>query len=626
MKYLEAIKSNLNQDSLDMLKRIYEPTVVATPLSDSRRDLCVLPNGEIRSYGKLYTKHIIERGGQMAYLSSTDCGLSWKVNYSHGKMNSCTYIDEADIYLASCDGYNNNDGFDNGLYVYRSKIGPDDADPEIIKVGEGNFYDSFLPVKSVFNNRVWFTSQKESNPYFFYSDDYGKSWITREIKKPGEFEIEFPHKGLRWCKGSGTEPYVAEVEENHLMMLLRNPMDCFYMSHSYDNGDTWSDPEPTNFYGTNTTAFLLRLESGKILSFWNNTKPLYQPNLKAIETSKPGVIDGKGENGFTNRDVAHVAVSDDCGKTFKGYRELILNAVRNNADFRYTGGIKYSADKSVHQFQAFELPYNKVLVSVGQNIVSRRLIIFDLDWLYENSRTEDFLEGVKNITSHTYLKSVSGSRWQEKGVGNGHCAYNRTYSAYLMPSPEGDFSEVLSISKNNDDRRINDISGMCWNFPLSKKGRVSVTIKIEEKQARFILSDRWYNTCDAYVTYDAPFFFDLDVLDTGTQFCNVDIDFDTEKGRAEVYINGEFIFKVKMKNPCAVGLSYLIMQCATDGESKGFYLKNLRKRIYSERTNPENTGLVLFMSVVYIMVIWRCGIRQRKKGISVLLAILNNYG
>ena len=573
---IKIMENRLSEDQKDILKRIWEPTVVETPLADSRRDLCVLPNGEIRSYGSLYVNRHLSQDGQIAYLSSTDCGLSWNINYSHGKMNSCTYLEKADVYITSCDIFNNNRGIDSGLYIYRSKIGPDDPDPEVIKISDGLYYDSYLPQQSFYTNRIWFTTQKSgSTPTFCYSDDFGKTWTIREIKNPHNFETVFPHKGLRWCKGSGAEPYAVELSSDKMMMIIRTPMDCFYKSYSYDGGDSWTEPEPSTFYGTDTTAFFLRLNDGRMITFWNNTKPLSQPNHKVTKPyAGKDVEEGEGENAFTNRDAAHAAITED-GENFIGYREILLNEVRNNADFRYIGGAISSADKSVHQFQAFELPFNKVLVSVGQNKASRRLVIFDVNWLYETSRSEDFINGMGGLTTHTYLKSVSGCHLHQ--VGNGHCAWNRTYNAFPMPDPEGGYGEVLSISKHHDERLFNDIGGVVWNFPASKKARVSVTLKIAEKSARFILSDRWYNTCDPYASFHSPFWFELDAEDVGEGFVTINIDYDTEKGEATVLIEDSLIFKVAATKPCPTGISYLILQCATDGDSSGFFVKKLEK-------------------------------------------------
>lgn len=58
--------------------------------------------------------------------------------------------------------------------------------------------------------------------------------------------------------------------------------------------------------------------------------------------------------------------------SLRAIRELALNGVRNAADFRVKGGSKSSIDKSVHQFQALELSFGKILVSYGQNAIARR--------------------------------------------------------------------------------------------------------------------------------------------------------------------------------------------------------------------------------------------------------------
>jgi hypothetical protein len=46
-----------------------------------------------------------------------------------------------------------------------------------------------------------------------------------------------------------------------------------------------------------------------------------------------------------------------------------------------------------------------------------------------------------------------------------------------------------------------------------------------EKQARVILTDRWYNTCDAHAAMQSPFHFELDVRDIGTEFVRINIDY-----------------------------------------------------------------------------------------------------
>lgn len=578
--YIKRMEERMSEDAKDMLKRIYEPTIVGMPLTDARRDVCVLPDGEIRSYGNLYSTVPNAANGQSAYLSSVDGGISWTKHYSKGTMNSCTYVEEAKVYLAIAET-------PEALWVKRSFVGPDDNDYEMIKVVDGRYGDTFLPKKSVYTNRVWFTSDRQDRtdptnpkcfPVFIYSDDFGKTWTVRELPATPPFVMEYPHKGPRWNKCSGSEPYAMELSENKMMMLIRSPHDQFFVSYSYDGGDSWTDPAPSTFYGTNTTPFMLHLSDGRILAFWNNTKPLPQPDYSVVKKwPNPYVVTGQGECGFTNRDAAHAAISLDGGETFEGYREFLLNPLRNNTDFRYVGGITRSIDKSVHQFQAYELPFGKVLVSAGQNIASR-LVIFDVNWLLETNAKEDFLlNALEKISTHTYVNSLWGSYYRQ--VGNGHCAWNRAPAAYLYPDPDGDWKEVLRISKHHDERLHNDIGGATWNFPASKQGKVSVVMKLTEQTARLTLTDRWYNPSDPYVAEFSPFAFEPTVEQLGTEYVKVDIDYDTVSGNATMSVDGKEISSIKMNCKAPTGISYIVLQCATEEESEGFYVRSLEKTV-----------------------------------------------
>lgn len=230
-------------------------------------------------------------------------------------------------------------------------------------------------------------------------------------------------------------------------------------------------------------------------------------------------------------------------------------------------------DKSVHQLQAVELPYGKILVSAGQNEAARRLLIFDINWLYEKSRSEEFEFGLGNVSTHLYVKSISGGHID--GINNGHCSWNRTNGALLVPDPETDYKECLLVSKHYDERLYSNLEGVVWNYPASKKGKVSVSLKIAGDIARITLSDRWFNPCDKFAGTLSPFYFELDADDVGDKFVTIDINYDTELKKAEVYLKDEKLFNVKMNGNCDLGLSYLIIQCIAEKESKGTYIRKL---------------------------------------------------
>src|SRR5690554_5201141 len=109
-----------------------------------------------------------------------------------------------------------------------------------------------------------------------------------------------------------------------------------------------------------------RLNDGRLLFIWNNTTPLPE---------KEGVS-GAWEDVFTNRDVLHAAISDDDGKSWKGFRELYMNPHRNDFDYE-NADRSFSLDMSVQQSQSVELEGGLVLVSLGQHKDIRKLLLFD---------------------------------------------------------------------------------------------------------------------------------------------------------------------------------------------------------------------------------------------------------
>lgn len=197
----------------------------------------------------------------------------------------------------------------------------------------------------------------------YYSDDDGRTWkISGKVQAPPHKKGGF-HKGVRWNHGA-VEPTIAELSDGRLWMIMRTAQDRHYQSFSKDGGETWSEPTPSPFFGTITMPTLRKLSDGRLLFFWCNTTPL--PEL--------ATANGVWEDVFTNRDALHVTISEDDGKSWTGFRELLLNDERNSSNF---GSTRPGEDKSVHQVQAVETPPGKVLVSAGQHNLCRKLILME---------------------------------------------------------------------------------------------------------------------------------------------------------------------------------------------------------------------------------------------------------
>ena len=586
MHTVDLLESTLSERDRKRLQAIYAPTVVCIQPDDARRGLCILPDGEIRSYGTTDWKSPADPG-RYVYLSSRNCGLDWNrvdlpedtapvINYGRlfpGKivMGASTCIPWSGRYVCLIGIH---EGEEKGTYAMLSDVGPGDEAPRLVKISDEVYWDMFLPTVLEKDQRIITTGSINRggnySPTVFYSDDNGETWVTVTLPSTPKHTPVWPHLGVRW-QNNGAEPNLVPLPDGRLMILARTSLDYFYVYYSSDNGETWTEGIPSRFHGTLTTPFLLRLRDGRVILFWNNTRPLAEPNHE--QTWPPvsnGVKEGFGEDAFTNRDANHAAITED-GENWIGFREMFLNDRRGAADFRVGG----SGDNSVHQFQAYELPYGKILVSFGQHEFSRRTVIFDVNWLYDKRNKEDFTHGLNHITTHLFVKSVSDCHvWQ--GIP-GHCAWNRTAGALLMPDPEGNFREALQICRVHDKRLVSELQGAVWNFPKGYRGELRLGVYAAGAGVKVRLCDHWMNAGDPDAGLWSIFDFTLDsrTLPVG-KWREITIRFDTERGTAQVYDGERQILTVPMRNDAPDGLSYIHLQTAAEAEDfDGTYIRNL---------------------------------------------------
>jgi hypothetical protein len=240
--------------------------------------------------------------------------------------------------------------------------------------------------------------------------------------------------------------------------------------------------------------------------------------------------------------------------------------LRNAPDFRSIGGPEEGRDKSVHQFDALELPYGKLMVVYGQNLC-RRIVIMDIKWLYETKRKEDFIHGMGAISAQGYVKSVLGCYRGTPAAPLdyvGHCAYNRVSSALMLPDPSGDGHEVMQICRTDDPRLVSNIGGAVWNFPASKSGTVRIKLCVKGEGLRVSLLDHWVNPCDEEIRQIADFsaVVTSSVHTAGELYTVIRLDFDCVANTVEVFSDNRFLSKTKLKGAHPNGLCYLHMQSA----------------------------------------------------------------
>ena len=568
--------------TLEALRRIHAPQIVGVPPDNACRGLMVMPDGEIRHYGFRLEGDQKAAASRPVYISSHDCGLSWREVAVEGMTAGAmvrspwsgdfltilckpqrAHREAWQTALQSCKG--------SGFFVFRSDAGPDGVLTQA-KISPHMGFLARLPLP-LRQRRRWVQpiqhrADSPNQPGVLLSDDDGVTWREVLLPSPPAHAIQWPHQGVRW-QNYGCEPTVVELSSGRLWMLIRTSLDCHYEAFSDDGGESWTVPTPSRFYATITMPLLFGMSDGRLLAVWNNSTPLPELDHDGQAGLSRSEREGSSEDFFTNRDVLHAAISADEGQTWRGFRELYLNERRNDADFRGSGGNVVSLDKSIHQSQAVELPEGKILLAFGQHPLCRRLMIFDPDWLLESRREDDFTRGLAGWSVQQYLKSVPGNF---RGI-SGHCAYNRRPGASLVPHPDGLPREVLQVARHPDARLVHEVEGAVWNFPCWPRGNLKLRLRMPRgsQGMQICLVDRWFNPVDPVVAHFAQHVLRLDsagrinavpCLPPDT-WADVEIGWDQTSARFRV--SGDPWHALPCRFPTRNGVSYLHLQSAASG-------------------------------------------------------------
>ncbi len=407
-----------------------------------------------------------------------------------------------------------------------------------------------------------------------YSDDGGLTWrksktvVSAPPHRPGG-----EHAGARWYN-AGVEASIVELKDGKLWMLTRTSQDRYYESFSTDRGETWSKGEPSRFFGTLTMPTVGKLKDGRLIALWTNTHAL--PELKTA-------VKDQWEDVFTNRDSHHAAISSDNGKTWTGFREIILDEHRNRSDYANFGG---SEDRGKHQSEFIQLDDNRLLLSVGQHKNHRRLMILDTRWLYEKSRVCTFADGLDSWTHHTYIPVIKG-----------HSSYNRKPAAELVDNPGKPGAKAMRIGFLDDPSLVNEKSGAdyrrggaTWNFPNGERGRADIAFRLGRDSAgmRLSLADRLFNACDADI---APYALYTLKLAPGEKIGSETLRADTpyhlgvkwngvNKGSsAEIFLNDRRVATLPINAPSPNGASYLHFVTLAEKPDSGALVEAVAARV-----------------------------------------------
>ncbi len=252
-----------------------------------------------------------------------------------------------------------------------------------------------------------------------YSDDAGETWHL----SPSSLSVGIPI----YAHGYGAdEPVILQLQDGRVWMLIRTQVGHFWESFS-DDGATWSSPQPTTIINSDSPAGLVRLDDGRLVLFWNCCQ--------------------RFPYAYGGRHVLHAAISDDDGKTWRGYREVARDPKRNEPP-----------PVSTHDFgTAYPFPTvandGKVIYCTGQGEGRVLLMLLDPEWLLETHQRCDFSEGAEED-------------WQTFG----------TRGADIVAHPDNPQSRVLSMRKPDADWP----AAAVWNFPAGLEGSLQMRVMLNE--------------------------------------------------------------------------------------------------------------------------------------------------
>ncbi len=295
-----------------------------------------------------------------------------------------------------------------------------------------------------------------------YSDDGGETWAKSASQLTAPRHTDFNGSGYGAC-----EPVITELKDGRVYMLARTETGRLYESFSQD-GVHWDPLVPSRFLGTDAPANFLRLDDGRLLLFMNRCE-------------KPDRVNGDGVYG--GRDALHAAISDDEGKSWRGFREIYRDPTRNESPPK-------RGDRGTAYPMPYRAPGGNVIVMSGQGRAGATLT-FDPDWLLETHAADDFSEGIDAWSVFKHFGPAK-SWWRDRAQG-----------PVVIDHPDSPGANVLHIRR--PDEKPGD--GAVYNFPMGDSGALTLRLQLRSGFGGAVVSlmDRFFNPTDERGEIEAPY-------------------------------------------------------------------------------------------------------------------------
>lgn len=350
-----------------------------------------------------------------------------------------------------------------------------------------------------------------------YSDDGGKSWKLSESRL-----IAPCYQGFNGSNEGACEPAFEELKDGPIWMMMRTTAGFLYESFSSDRGTTWSPARASRFNTSTGPPNIMRHSNGWLVVCWNNCE-------------MPARAEGEGVYG--GRDALHIAVSDDEGKTWRGFREIYLDHRRNDNPAK-------NGDRGTAYPLGACTSDGHIVVLAGQGKGGRNPILIDPEWIVETTASTDFTEGLKQWSTYTH-HGPARRWWRARAAG-----------AALIDHPDDKTRKCLHVRKQPEL----PADGATWNFPNGWKGSLEARIKVPSgsQGSSIALNDRMFDPTNDFGEELAVFRVSLSDLNlTPDQWHTLRFDWDLSNRLCSLKIGDQQPVELPVRHPTLNGLSYV---------------------------------------------------------------------
>lgn len=379
-----------------------------------------------------------------------------------------------------------------------------------------------------------------------YTDDGGLTWRESESKLIAPCYADFNGSNEGAC-----EPSIEQLDDGRIWMLMRTQAGFLYESYSDDNGTSWQKAVASRFNTSTGPPNIMRHENGWLVVTWNNCEmpPRHQ-----------------GEGVYGGRDALHIAVSDDEGRTWRGFREIYLDHRRNDNPTR-------SGDRgTAYPLDAFTSD-GHIVVLAGQGEGGRNPIVIDPEWIVETEAHTDFSDGLEQWSVYKHYGPAK-RWWRARAVG-----------CELIANPTDSRAHSLHLRKADSL----PADGATWNFPNGWKGSITARVMIRDGSRGGIicLNDRLFDPSNDYGEELAVFRVDLGADGTignaklrPGEWHDVRLEWDLSNVKCLLSVDGKPAGEVPLRHKTLNGISYIrFRSAAREIDTVGFLVDGLTAAI-----------------------------------------------